>query len=332
MEGESVPILVITIDCECDKSADWTSSSPLSFRSMTKAIPQLLQPLCRRWGAVPTYLLSAEVLEDDASVEALQGLEGRHELGTHLHGDYVSPLKRYADYAGTLTSDFQCDYADKVQEKKLANLTGMFRARLGCSPTSFRAGRFGANGHTIRVLERLGYKVDSSVLPGLRESTLNGEIDFLRAPAMPYFPSFEDIGVPGEARVLEVPVSVWHHPLMRRLWGGRTIHGPRSVSDRALNRLLPSPVVRPTYYSAQSMIGTARRLLRSWPGGRPGLGVINMMFHSMEMVPGASPYVSDAVEAERFVSRIEAFLAWWSEAGYRFSGLSALADLAVSVS
>jgi hypothetical protein len=83
-------ILVITIDTEIDRSRDWSIANPPSFRSVLEAIADRLTPLFSRYGARPTYLLSPEVIEDDACVRCLRGL-ANVELGTHLHGDFVDP-------------------------------------------------------------------------------------------------------------------------------------------------------------------------------------------------------------------------------------------------
>ena len=59
----------------------------------------------------------------------------------------------------------QGDYPPEIERGKLAALTELFRKRIGYSPTSFRAGRFGIGHDTGRWLFELGYLVDSSVVP-----------------------------------------------------------------------------------------------------------------------------------------------------------------------
>lgn len=315
------PSLVISIDCECDKSLDWTSSNPVSFNSIKSAIPHIFQPICNKYGAVPTYLISNEVLEDEKSVIAFKTLKGNYELGTHLHADYIEPLKKYEVYDGTLTSDFQCDFEYQIQKSKVENLTELFRARFGYYPASFRAGRFGANSETINILEQLGYKVDSSVLPGLRERTKTGEINFTKAPLKPYYPSSDKLCEVGDSNILEVPVSVCYNQTMRKIFGSRTIHGPKTMCDKILNRSFKSYIIRPSYHSARDMIRAAKKIISSRQSS-----IINMMFHSMEMVPGASPYVLNDAQAHKFFQRIEKFLVWWKGKGHQFKSLSQIAD------
>ena len=84
-------LFTITIDTECDHDPLWTRSKPLRFDSITVGLPERLQPVFQAAGAVPTYLLTVEVMEDAASVQALRALAGDHELGTHLHSAFIEP-------------------------------------------------------------------------------------------------------------------------------------------------------------------------------------------------------------------------------------------------
>ena len=42
-------LMSVTIDTECDKSIDWSNSNPLTFRSVTEGIPDILQPLFKKF-------------------------------------------------------------------------------------------------------------------------------------------------------------------------------------------------------------------------------------------------------------------------------------------
>jgi len=66
--------VLITIDTECDHDPHWVRSSPLTFTSITEGLPNRLQPAFDSVGAVPTYLLTVEVMEDEESVESLRKL------------------------------------------------------------------------------------------------------------------------------------------------------------------------------------------------------------------------------------------------------------------
>ena len=125
MPGSRIEQLVVTvsIDTECDHDPNWVRSRPLTFESITEGLPNRLQPAFAEVGAVPTYLLTVEVLEDPDSVAALRSLSGSHEYGTHLHAAFIEPEKKFTDYAGVDSPDFQCASTAEVEYQKLANLT-----------------------------------------------------------------------------------------------------------------------------------------------------------------------------------------------------------------
>jgi len=330
VSGSSLEELLVTvsIDTECDHDPRWTRSDPLSFASITDGIPDRLTPAFAAVGAVPTYLLTVEVMEDEASVTALRALDAPHELGTHLHAAFIAPDKQFDDYAGVDSPDFQCSSPSDIERAKLSNLTALFVDRFGYSPTSFRAGRYGAGANTIDSLEALGYAVDTSVVPGkvwreqapagrlgrlasrltdLVPLTPPGVVDTRRAPEQPYFPAPGSIARAGPAtpgRLLEVPVSV--RPNSR--WPG-----------------LREPTwFRPWFTSVEDMKAVVRHQMHRHPTRR--VLAINMMFHSMEIIEKASPYPQTTGEVQRFIDDMQAALGWCAEEGARFVPLSALRE------
>ncbi len=293
---------VVTIDAECDRSPNWRASNPLTFRSVTQGIPERLQPLFRKYAVKPTYLISSEVLEDDASVAVLRALSPEEaELGAHLHGAHIEPERRYHDLAGTAAPEFQCQYPAEIEAAKLQNLTALFRARLGFAPASFRAGRFGASARTLQLIAALGYRVDTSVTPHL---IWDGQIDFRRAPEQPYLPDADDINRLGDGKVLEVPVTIGvmrHRVILRRArW------------------------LRPSFESAEQMIALCEMMIRNY-ATRPAI-VLNMMFHSMEVLPNVSPYTRSDAECAALLNRIERVLQFIAARGARFVGLGELTE------
>ncbi|MFK7993640.1 MAG: hypothetical protein AB8B87_05850 [Granulosicoccus sp.] len=297
-------VVTVSIDTECDHDPQWVRSSPLRFDSILDGLPNRLQPAFEAVGAVPTYLLTVEVLEDSASVDTLKSLTGKYEYGTHLHAAFIEPEKKYFDYAGIDSPDFQCGYAPDIEYQKLANLTSLFEEKLGYLPTSFRAGRYGASADSVNSLQRLGYKVDTSVTPHLQWREPRARVDFRKAPEQPYFPSVNNLSVPGkfsEGRILEVPVSV----------------KPRFFSDPHW--------FRPWFASVKQMKEVFRYQLRRHPD--VSVLSINMMFHSMEVIEKASPYPQNTTEVKRFIDDMQTTLQWCAEEGAVFSGLSNLQDI-----
>ncbi len=296
--------VLITIDTECDHDPHWVRSRPLTFNSINDGLPNRLQPAFDSVGAVPTYLLTVEVMEDEESVESLRKLQGKFEFGTHLHAAFIEPEKKFHDYAGVDSPDFQCNYAPQIEFEKLRNLSTLFETRFGYRPTSFRAGRYGASADTIDSLERLGYTFDTSVTPHIKWSEPNGEVDFRGAPEQPYFPSPSSISTPlreGKRGILEVPVTLKNRFLRFPRW------------------------FRPWLSSREQMRKVAEYHLRKYAHQK--IVVLNMMFHSMEVIPGATPYPQDETEARRFIDDMLDCLQWCADLGMQFSSARDLARL-----
>lgn len=300
-------VVTITIDTECDHDPQWIRSKPLRFDSILEGLPNRLQPAFESVSAVPTYLLTVEVLEDKACVDTLNDMPGSYEYGTHLHAAFIEPQKKYFDYAGVDSPDFQSSYSPDIEYQKLANLTALFEQTLGHKPLSFRAGRYGASADSVNSLQRLGYKVDTSVTPHMQWREPNGYVDFRKAPEQPYFPAQHNLSVAEEysdARILEVPVSV----------KPRLFRDPRWF--------------RPWFASVEQMKEVFRYQLKRHPDA--SVLSINMMFHSMEVIEKASPYPQSADDVKRFIDDMVSVLQWCSEEGANFAGLSDLHDMYAS--
>jgi len=287
--------LTITIDTECDHDPLWARSKPITFKSITTGIPDLLQPAFEDVGAIPTYLLTVEVMEDEESVSALKSLKGTYEYGTHLHAAFIEPEKKYFDYAGIDSPDFQCQYSRDIEYKKLENLTNLFFDKFGYMPTSFRAGRYGAGTNTFELLEKLGYTVDTSVTPHMRWTEPKATVDYLKAPEQPYFPkkgSLVNIDTNNLNGLLEIPVTV-------------------------KKRLFRSPKwFRPWFSSVDKMKEIVNYHLKHYSNNE--ILVINMMFHSMEVIPKASPYPQTDSDVQRFISDMSEVLNWCKNEGIEF--------------
>jgi hypothetical protein len=275
---------------------------------VTEGIRERLTPVFREHGVRPTYLLSPEILRDEASVATLGGLDDC-ELGTHLHGEFIEPE---ADYSAPVTSMPQIGYSREVERAKLRNLTELFESRLGRRPLSFRAGRFAVRGHTLRVLEDLGYRVDTSVTP-FRTNEFSGGLrsNHWGAPLAPYHPSDRDPRKSGSLRLVEVPVTIfapalarWPAVLLRRLSDGALRRQPmRTIAGGAVEKFW----IRPLKGSAEELGSWAEAVIAAWPPDSSA--VINVMFHSVEAVPGASPYAETEREVAALLEGLASFFA-----------------------
>jgi len=293
--------LVVSIDTECDKAPDWSLRRPLQFRGITEGIPAILTPLFDRYGIKPTYLLSPEVLANSQAVTTLRSVPNC-ELGTHLHGEFIEPQ---ADFNATRTATPQFCYPPEVERAKLRNLTDLFTRQFGYSPKSFRAGRFGISTSTLLYLIELGYEVDSSVSPFWSHSFDKVTRNYWGAPYQPYFPAATDIRKVGKLPILQVPVTIYndtcgHWPR----WLLRRVNGKSQLQKRVIRRLGVSfsrtQWLRPQRSTAAQLVKLADQVIANCDGKKPI--VLNMMYHNVEVIPGASPYAQTESEVENILN------------------------------
>lgn len=310
-DTNSVPelYLCVSIDCECDKGPGWRTKKPLSFHGIYRGIGERLDPLFCEFGAIPTYLLSPEVLRDERSVDLLRRLPSNAELGAHLHGEFAEPDAFVPD----VTEVFQRQYSKSIEEAKLSYLTTLFRDAFQMQPTSFRAGRFGIGTNSIPLLEHLGFIVESSVTPYMRWPCPNGDaINFLSAPTQPYHPDATCPELPGRSTILEVPVTIQPSRLESIPWVGRRMR--TFVEPRWL---------RPTRGTSRKLIDVAKDEIAK--SRRTSLGtpiVLNAMLHNVEVTAGTSPYAQTDSNALNIVRRLRDLLNFVRSCGGKTIGLS----------
>ena len=293
--------ICITIDTEPDCDIHWRRSQPLAFESVTFGVGQILRPIWDRFGIKPVYFVSPEVVENDQCCRALKDEIGRGaEIGTHLHSEYIGPQKKYEDIAGTASDEFPCyAYDTGVESAKIRNLTEMIEKKLGARPVSYRGARYGADLDTIKALEKLGYKVDSSVTPGISWQKQGGP-DHSLAPKQPYLISSTDYYSPGNGTILEVPITIS---------GKRFLFLPeRWVYYRWL---------RPTLMTAFEMKMLVAEFVRGFD--EP---VLNMMFHSMEVLPGKTPFVKTKLGQRMYLNRLTSILRYIMKTGFESKTLT----------
>jgi hypothetical protein len=302
--------LCVSIDTECDKGRGWRSKKPLAFTGITDGVMQRLQPMFAEYGAKPTYLLSPEVMRDEQSVAALRTIAGSAELGTHLHGEYAEP----GAFEPDVTKEFQRDYPPDVERQKLTYLTDLFIRAFDHQPMSFRAGRFGIGKSSIGILESLGYAVESSVTPHVdwTDSGAPG-LAFEDAPTQPYRPDPSDPGRPGDATILEVPVTI-----RRRLANAIPFVGPR----------LERRWLRPTKGTTDGIVRVAEDEIADARRRAPGRPVVlNAMFHNVEIVPDTSPYAATEDEARGILGRLRALLEFAKRESIAVVGLADVPEI-----
>lgn len=144
-----------------------------------------------------TFYLSAlqhRFYGEDAMAEVARRIGDRgHEVAVHTHCAWAGfrPGGRYQP--GFEDSDSLCDHTEDSQRRLLAESIDCIERWSGQAAVSFRAGNFGADQTTLRLLSEMGVKTDSS---RNRARGFLDELPTLNAPITAF-------------GLLEVPVTHW---------------------------------------------------------------------------------------------------------------------------
>jgi len=293
--GELAPALLVGVDTEADDQWTLEGRRRLSVRNAER-LPRL-QAVCDRYGVRPTYLVTYEMATKPESTGVLRDLiaGGRCEVGAHLH-PWSSPPCREEDVA---VGRYPSQLADDLLERQMRELTGVIEAEIGIRPVTYRAGRHGMDLRSLRHLESLRYVVDTSVDPLFNETRIGGP-KFPAAPVAPYHPDSGNLHRPARSPILEIPISSATMPRLPKWIEGVYASLQPKRWRGPLKRLGLRPVwLRPSYSPAPDAIALASALVAR------GVPTLNMLFHSSELLPGASPYHRDEAAVDRFFDTFE---------------------------
>lgn len=291
---------IISIDVEADN--EWGEPGRKGLKLGN--IEQLgrFNSLCAKFNIRPSYLLSYPVAASDSSAAFFRGVHknGGCEIGSHLHSWSTPPLSAMQ----IKNASFQSDLSLREVREKIQILTATIVSRIGIKPVSFRAGRWGMDGRSLRILEENGYKVDSSVTPSYSWLDIGGPT-FVAAKLDPYYPDYYNLCRPGKSTILEVPVSIKFRPEIPTLFKKIYFRSPNIVRT-ALKKLgIVYPVwLEPTFTDLKDLISLTRRLKAK------GFKVLHMMLHSSSLLAGGSPMSATSEKTEDIFLNLEKFFAF----------------------
>ena len=307
------PTVLVTIDTEPDDQ--WTRT-PTTSNDNIRAIPRL-QAMFDSYGVRPTYFVSYAVARDPAAMEVLGPIHasGCCEIGTHLHA-WETPPDYEIDGPLWQCNAYLYQYPHEIQRQKFEAVHAAISRAFGVEPKTYRAGRYGLDGFGVKLLREYGYVADSSVTPMLDWSNdvvagVPGP-DFRTAPLGVYELSEHSICTPGSSGVLEVPLSVgypWAPP--RPVFDLLKTRRPEDLVVRAAAKLLGlrKTWFRPFMHVPEWQVrATAQWLLRR------GIGFLNMMFHSSELIPNQQ-YCPTPAATDAFFKRIDIMIVMAQELG-----------------
>jgi hypothetical protein len=289
--------LLITIDTEID-SPYWKPELPFSLKNI-KAVLRL-QKLFQKYDIKATYLVTYPVADNKESKSILKEFSDREEIeiGTHLHTWTTPPF-----LSGREKLKLDYPHRSKLELEKLSTLTQKIETSFGKRPISYRAGRYGFDRESLKYLKDLNYLIDSSITPSINWSSDGGPnfADFTQLK--PYFLDENDIKKSGQSSILEVPISIAVNRKLPSFLSQAYCHLPMEIKGllKKIN-LIKTIWLRPSIFSFEEMKWLSDYLLDS------DNQVLNMMFHSNELLAGTSPYVKTKKQEENFFLNLENIL------------------------
>lgn len=305
MENDSIKV-AITVDTEEDNQ--WGSSKTKTTENINY-LPRF-QKLCERYKLKPTYLCTYGAVKSKEFPKIINPIleRGKCEIGSHLHAWSNPPFDSV--FSDKLSTPY---YAHELPismfQKKMEILTDLIYDKTSAKPKSYRAGRWGFDVTHIPVLLDLGYFVDCSVTPlvswqdkkGLKE----GGPNYKDAPIEPYYLDTGNINLKADSGLLEIPVTILYTnyfvrkskylqefvELRKHKLVGRVI---RKVLNAEPQWFRPFPHM--DKYSIIKVCDTAIKL---------NLPVLEMMFHSSELMPGGSPYNKTTNSIDELYDKLE---------------------------
>ena len=288
---------VVTIDTEID-SSDWKPKLLWSLKNI-RAIPKL-QNLFKKYNVRPTYLITYPIAKDKQSVNMFEEFlkKGEIEIGAHLHPWTTPPFSSEKEKI-----KLGYPHHSFLELEKLKMLTQTIENSFGKKPCSYRAGRYGFDEESLSFLKKLGYLVDTSISPNLNWSFDKGPnfSDFFETK--PYFLNSQDIKKSGESSVLEIPISIIVNrnlPIFFKKIYNNLPFKLKYVFKKT--GILKTLWLRPSVSSFEEMKAVCDFLLVE------GNSVLNMMFHSNEIIAGTSPYIQTEKDSEEFFNKLAKIL------------------------
>jgi hypothetical protein len=296
------PRLCVVVDTE--EEFDW--SAPFSRDAVAvTAIAEVprLQAVLARYGVMPTYVVDYPVATTASSAKRLGALAaaGACHIGAHLH-PWVNPP--YVEELGAATS-YACNLGPSLEREKIARLKEAISARIGVTPRSYKAGRYGFGPTTAEIVESLGFDIDLSVNPHMDFSGDGG----------PTFEAFEPKPlVFGRSRaLLELPCTTGFVGAARRI--GSRLHRAASAQwlepFRAVGLLARSGALNKIMLSPEGNTFDEMRALTETLYQADGVRTFALTLHSPSLKPGCTSYVRTAAERDAFLGTIDRYCAFF---------------------
>jgi peptidoglycan/xylan/chitin deacetylase (PgdA/CDA1 family) len=291
---------IITVDVEGDNL--WkpviTSTGMREITVRNAEYIERFQLLCERYHFVPTYLVDYEMAEAQTFVEmAKQWLqEGKCEIGMHMHAWNTPPIFDL-EYKRGSHNPYAGEYPHEIMWKKLKFMTNLIQKQFGVHPVSHRGGRWYIDPWYVYALQKLGYKADCSVTPGISWKQHIGYRcfgnDYTKYPRRAYYMEGKKLYKAKGKGILEIPPTIMGYSLNDKIRA--MLKNPLAYKEVMSQKMW----LRPNGKNLGDMLNIVAYAKKS------KCDYLEFMIHSSELMPGGSPTFVNAHSIEKMYEHIE---------------------------
>ncbi len=255
-----------------------------------------LAPLTEECGIPLTLVCAHPVFADATCRRILDQMRTQYgaEIGAHLHYWSTPPYTKEEQASDVMLSYVEAKNLPRHElAQKFQALFSIAADFCGHPVTTFRMGRWDMAKELWPLLAESGITVDSSIRPW--QYPKNWRDHFL-APTQPYAVEV------GQKTIIEIPdTSVPLLPITPFI--ANALYKAPPFLKHSWHQsvvMLPSPIHHNlAYMKAAALVMLAR-----------GDKVLNLTWHSTEIVAGATPHVPDQAAVDTVISRARKFLLW----------------------
>lgn len=296
---------MITVDTEGDNVWSYIpKKGRLLFPETKNALYlQLFQQLCEKYQFYPTYFVDYEMAKSSEFVQFGKEVIKRNkgEIGMHMHAFSTPPFYELPDLRGRGLA-FAGEYPSKILYQKMEYMTKTLQDTFQIEISSHRGGRWYLDGRILKMLDKLGYRADCTVTPGISWQSANGQTGISRGSDYRRFK-------PKACRIKGT--NLWELPM--------TIASRLTIDFEKKDRF---PIktrkiwLRPDGKNLEDMVWLVNKNQKS------SANYIEFMIHSSELMEGGSPIFKTFEEIGKLYDQLDILFAYIKEKGYQGTGCS----------
>ena len=250
------------------------------------------QILCEKYNFKPTYLVDYEMVNSyEFKVFARDVIKrNKGEIGMHMHAFSNPPFFELSNCRGG-NKAYAGEYPFKIIYEKTEYLTKMLQDEFQIPIRTHRGGRWYLDNRIIRSLDKLGYKVDCTVTPGVDWTSNSGQVKGSHGKDYSLYKNKKYII--RDTDMIELPVTI-----LKKM----------DFDYYLENKKMKNVWFRPTGENTEDMLWILNNQHR--------YEFLEFMLHSSELMPGGSHNFINNYAIEKLYEQLEIVFAEIYKRGY----------------